>query len=139
MEDQGPVHFGLPSTDKCVLLSTLKLALKIFQAAIRNYIVTHQHIKRQIYQQQYHTLLPVVDFLSETDQPFIFDVNQDTGEILFQCADIYMSRSPGSELIVKRINPDGVTLLLDYYELTQLVDDLYIDQLEEFESAVKII
>ena len=128
---------GLQSSDKFLILSHLRLSLRVFQAAIRHYSFTHQHFKRQIYQQQYHTLLPVVNFLCETTQPFLVDVDQDTEEILFQCADIFITRSPGSELTVKSFSPKRVTFLLDYEEINHLLDDLYVDQLEEIELGVK--
>ena len=135
LQDQALV--GLQSSDKFLILSLLRLSLRVFQAAVRHYSFTHQHIKRQIYQQQYHTLLPVVNFLCETTQAFLVDVNQDTEEILFQCADIFIIRNPGSELTVKCVSPECVTLLLDYEEVNHLLDDLYVDQLEEIEIGVK--
>ena len=95
LQDQQHPDIGLPTAVKSIIISLLQLALTFYYAAIRNFSLTHQHADRQLYQQKYHYFLPIVQYLSTTDDMFFVDVDQDKQQIIFQCGEIFITRAPG--------------------------------------------
>ena len=113
------------SPDKFVFNSLFNLISRIYQAAIRNYKMTHQQVKAANYLRQCAILSLIQKYFNVTLEPLQVKFNDD--DTVFTCGPFSVVIKDDN-IVAHWDNGTQIAMIFDYDQVALLLDDIYKDQ-----------
>ena len=113
------------SPDKFVFNSIFNLISRVYQAAIRNYKLTHQRVKAANYLRQCAILSLIQKYFNVTVEPLQVQFNDD--DTLFTCGPLSVLIKDDN-IVAHWDNGTRIEMIFDYDQVALLLDDIYKNQ-----------